>query len=515
MAQLQESNISTAVLDTNDVVEYLLDDLLSRVVKRPHRFRSLDMRVESTEINNVIVLLHSLNKPTALLEDLHIRVSYSGGQNRPQGLPRALLTRARHPALRSVTFDGLSIDLGSDAIPQLQVLKLWNYPPYAAMHPNELAQLLGSARSLQTLEFHHFLRGVAFQEDLPLPTPIQLPYLSSFICEDDMHSVRQFFREVDIGPNVRAEITALTPLDYAPDPAIAFGPAASILTPEDPLRELFQALERVHWERQPQPDEEPAEYPPVGWIFPSDKNSGPSLLHTITNISVSRNTKGDLELIGLSDTEGKLICRVPPPAVASPFDLFVQYPLMSSALCAINSHFLVSREAPLRTLKIEADLDYIPPFMWFHLFSSMPYLTSLHLCDTGRHGSLESRGARAVFSMLAATLDRHPAELPRMPDISKRLARSSVCSSIPASRLQDVALSGSLLTADLLQTIHTHLAIRESQSVRAGRLKSLRLDLRPHALGSKKVQVKIHDTYIALERWAKQVGMALIFNVMP
>ncbi|KAI0715622.1 hypothetical protein C8T65DRAFT_726534 [Cerioporus squamosus] len=235
-----------------------LNSLLALVAAHPSNVTFLSLKLDVTQLPYVLHLLYNaLNAPADNLEHLAIQVANSSEVNPP---PIQLL-RGRFPSLRFLSLDGLHIHHSSDVVPRLRVLKLWNHPaPPSALHPDELMAILRDAKSLKTLDIHRFLSVFAFQDDGPIRAPLQLPLLESFTCTDDIHSIRLFLQEVDIGPNVRTEFTAILPSDYAADLLTMYGPVSSVITlPGEWIEARARALAKLN------PGEVPVDYPPVGY----------------------------------------------------------------------------------------------------------------------------------------------------------------------------------------------------------------------------------------------------------
>ncbi len=457
--------------------------MFEKVQARARDIRTLSFHVDLAFLSTLQDYILSLHGAADKLVNIEIHVSSSGGQS--HHLPHIRLPVELFPSLRSLTLDGVYIhESSAGVIRQLHALKLWNCPARSgAVHPNNFMPILRNAVSLHTLHFNRFLFAVAFSDDDIVQRPLQLPCLNSLICEDAIHSIRQFFQEVDIGPHVHATIIAHLPRAYEPDPTAMYGPVRMVLpwTSDDVMG--LDDIERMYSEPQLNPNEEPVEYGPVGWIFPSDRDS-PTLLKAIKYVTLSRNSNGEMELVGTSDGPGELKCIVSARSSDSPL---LKYHLMSSALCTISAHLAIQRETHLQTLNITAELDFISPTTWRLLFHATPHLTDLHLHDTGRFIPL-SVGALIVFGELS--------------------------SPIAAPRLQRVTLRGSMVSVRLIEAIHATLASRRSVTPTGqpvGILESLGLDLL--AIDAASAKVEAIPGYSALVKWVKGSGTKLTMQV--
>lgn len=498
---------------------------------KPHHLTSLSLQVEYAQLWKVTSLLQGLSRPATLLKDLSIFVHYPSNQPVDHNIPYIALDTNLYPALHSLTLQGLCIHPrnGVGIVLQLEVLKLWHYPSSAVdMYFGELAQVLVETQKLRTLEIVDFLQKVIFRnEDLPVHEPLRIGKLKHFVCEDNMNAVRQFLREVDIGKEVRAVITAHLLPTYVMNESIHASLMAVLcrLVGDTGGEEARQQRDLLSRSGRHERIEEPDDYEPVGWIFPSEEHL-PSLFGTFRNVCLWI-SNGALEIVaGSSETNsGQLICRVPLRR-QGPWhdsDMFLQQALTCSALCAICSHFIIPAGSMLRSLHVAAHLNFVEEFTWEDVLFTAPELTSLYLEDTGPKYKTEldhPLGVLAVFNALAADEpgrpEEHPAAFTQRPVVVRRLMRSSAGRFFPAARLRSITFKGAMFSASVLRAIRISLVSRASRGWCSAAIQKLTLYLyRWPGDDSVAVEAAAETEYRTLQNWARSVNMALVLHISP
>ncbi|KAI0754766.1 hypothetical protein C8Q80DRAFT_386676 [Daedaleopsis nitida] len=431
--------------------------ILNLVEQHPNR-RVTILRIVDIDIGQYRQAFDRLEHSRASmdqLENLSVGISYPERTNAFR-LPRLRLERMRFPSLRQLSLDGAYFERGSDVISALEKLQLSNYDrsPVPTIPVRDLRQDLAMATSLRELYISRALKGIDFGNGhITLPTTT-IPALQTFICEDQGNLIHDFLCHIDIQPHVQAKLTPIILADPARTHWAVEWLSARCAGESNPyaLRATYENAQLM-----------PADYEPLASLFPSlhmvPGFTAPSILGKIAAINISKYCKSKetntdiVSFVANTQESGRGSGQVA-FELELPSNSYTElFQLQNSALCLITAHIAI-RRAPLTMLFVSLDLDCIDPFNWLQLFSSTPFLQSVHITDTTSFDPI-AIGAIELFQAL------------------RRLTRKSANrpEGVAAPRLKMFTLDGAVYSKKLLEVIQACMVDRASsryQEVRGG-----------------------------------------------